>query len=154
MMRIACIFFVTSIALLNVVMGLRQAWILFRKRIDEVNGVIVSSRLGQGEECNGDGDILKLYWPVVEFEYEASGRVMRSDRISFVSSKTSDRSKVEKRLRFYQEGKSVKVFYNPDDSSEAWLKNPRKHIWTFLFWALGMTVFGVAFGMMIWKFIP
>ena len=153
-MKIACILFVSSIALLNVVMGLKQAWILFRKRIHEVNGVIVSSRLGQGEEYVGEGDMLMMYWPAVEFEYEASGRRMRGDRISFGSSKTSDRAKVRKRLRFYQEGKSVKVFYNPDDPSEAWLKNPRKHIWTFLFWALGMTVFGVVFGMVIWKFIP
>ena len=153
-MKIACILFVTSIALLNVVMGLRQAWVLFRKRIEGVNGVIVSSRLGQGEECNCDGDMLMMYWPVAEFEYEVSGRMMRSDRISFGNSKRSDRSGVKKRLNFYQEGKSVKVFYNPDEPSEAWLKNPRIHIWTSLLWALGMTVFGVVFGMMAWKFIP
>jgi Protein of unknown function (DUF3592) len=151
-MKIASVLFVATIALVNVVAGFWQAWVLFRKKIHVGNGVIVSSRLEQGEEWH-DGNKLVMYWPLVEFEYEAAGRMMRSDRISFGSSKTSNRSVVEKRVRFYQEGRNMKVFYNPDDPSEAWLKNPRKHVWTFLCWAFGMIVFGVVFGVMLWKFV-
>lgn len=151
-MKVACILFVATIALVNVVAGFWQAWVLYRKKIHVCNGVIVSSRMEQGDEWH-DGNRLVMYCPRVEFEYEAAGRMMRSDRISFASSRTSDRSVVERRLRFYQEGKSMKVFYNRDDPSEAWLKNPRKHIWTFLFWALGMIVFGVVFGAMLWEFM-
>ncbi len=152
-MKIACVLFVVLIALVNVVAGFRQTWILFRKRISVGNGVIVSSCLGQEEERIGD-EIMTIYRPLVEFEYEVAGRMMGSDRISIAAAGTSDRSAAEKRLRFYQEGKRVKVYFNQDNPSEAYLKNPRKHVWTSLFWAIGMAVFGVLMGMMVWMFVP
>ncbi len=153
-MKIACLLFVALIVIVNVVAAIRQVWVLLRTKIDVCNGVIVSSLLGQEEEWHGGDNRLTIYRPLVEFEYEAAGRMMRSDRISFAIVKTSKRSEVEKRLRFYQKGKSVKVFYNADDPAEAYLKNPRNHIWTSVFWGLGMTVFGTAFGTMIWKVVP
>lgn len=153
-MKIACTLFVTLIALVNVVAGLRQAYALLKKKVCICEGRIVASRLGQTEEWHGGSNKLMMYWPVVEFEYEAGGRRLEGDRISFATSRTSEKATAEKRLRFYPEGKRVKVFYNPDDLSEAWLKNPRKHIWTSLCVAFGMLVFGVAVGLMMWTFVP
>lgn len=153
-MKIVCTLFVTLIVLINVLAGLKQARLLFEKKIRVCDGWIITSRLRQTEEQHDGNNKLMIYWPAVEFEYEASGRRMRGDRISFATSGSSDKAAMEKKLRCYRVGKQVKVFFNPDDPSEAWLKNPRKHIWTFLCWASGMLVFGVAMGLMIWMLIP
>ena len=153
-MKIFCLIFVNSIALLNVVAGLRQAWILFRKKIYLCPGVIVSSRLNDEDEWHGGCERLRMYWPVVEFEYEAHGRRCKSDRISIAAIKTSVRKEAEKRLEPYRLGKEVSVFYDADNPTEAWLKNPRNHIGTMLGWVIVMAAFCVAMDVMIWKLVP
>ncbi len=153
-MRIACMAFVSLIALVNIVAGMKQALALVRKRIKICNGVISRSRIGEAEEWQGHANKLRMYWADVEFEYQVSGRTKLGTRISMVSSKSSKRAEVEKQLSRYPEGRVVSVFYNADDFDEAYLKNPKKHIPTFLLIALGMLVFGGLMNFMIWKVVP
>ncbi|MEO5715723.1 MAG: DUF3592 domain-containing protein [Luteolibacter sp.] len=153
-MKIACYIFITLISLVNVVAGLKQAYVLLRKKIRICDGRIVLSKVGEVEEWYGGDNELKMFWPVVEFEYVLIGRTMRGDRISLASSKTSKRSQAEKKMCHYPEGKRVRVFYNADDPAECYLKNPRQQIATFLAWAAGMIVFGAVMNLMIWKFVP
>ena len=153
-MKIFCLIFVSAIALLNIVAGLRQAWILIRKKIYVCSGVIVSSRLNDTDEWLGEGDKLRVYWPVVEYEYEADGRRRRGNRISIAIIKTSVRKEAEERLKPYCVGKETRVFYDAADPSEAWLKNPRNHIGTMLGWVVGITILAAALNFMIWKLLP
>ncbi len=153
-MKIACYIFITLISLVIVVAGIWQAYGLSRKRICGCNGVIVLATIGEADEVLGGDNPLRMYWPVVEYEYTVSGQTLKGERISIAGGKTSVRSEAEKRLRCYAVGKQVKVFYNADDAAEAYLKNPRKHIWSFLCWAFGMTLFGALMNFMIWKVVP
>ncbi len=153
-MKIACYLFITLISVVNVVAGIRQAYELFRKRICGCNGVIVLATIGEADDELGGDHPLRMFWPVVEYEYSVSDQTLKGDRISIASSKTSVRSEVEKRLRYYAVGKQVKVFYNADDAAEAYLKNPRMHIWTSLSLSVGMLIFGAMMNFMIWKVVP
>lgn len=152
-MKIFCLIFVNSIVLLNVAAGLRQAWILFRRKIQVCPGVIVSSRLNDEDEWHGGSNKLRMYWPVVEYEYEADGRRLVGNRISMAVVKSSVRKEAEKRLLPYEIGKEVRVFYDASDPSEAWLKNPRNHVGSFAGWAIFMLFFGAAMNFMIWKVV-
>lgn len=152
-MKIFCLIFVNSIVLLNVVAGLRQAWLLFRRKIHVCPGVIVSSRLNKQDEWHGGRDKLRMYWPVVEYEYEADGRRLVGNRISMAVVKSSVRKEAEKRQWPYEVGKEVRVFYDASDPSEAWLKNPRDHVSSFAGWAIFMLFFGAAMNLMIWKVV-
>ena len=149
-MKIACMAFVTLIVLANVVGGLRQAYLLFRKKIQVCSGSIVLAKLGAADEwLSGDGKSA-MFWPEVEFDYVIAGRVMKGNQISLARCKTSNRKEVEKRLLRYPRGRVLKVFYNADDPAEAYLRNPRKHIWTSLAVVIGMGVFGVGMDVMLW----
>src|SRR6478609_1863237 len=134
-MKIACIAFISLIALVNIVAGIKQAFVLFRKKIWICNGVISRSEIGEAEEWQDGSNKLRMYWPEVEYEYEPGGIKLTGNQISMAFIKTSVRAEVEKKIAAYPEGKPVRVFYNADDSTDAYLKDPRKHIWTFLFWA-------------------
>ena len=153
-MKIACLAFVTAIALINVIAALRQAWQLFQKKIYQCPGRIVASRIGSAEEWQGGNNKLMMYWPEVEFEYDAGGGTLIGNRISTTFLKTSKRREIDRIVAVYPIGKEVKVFYNPDDVTDAYLKDPRKHIPTFLFIALGMALFGGLMDWMIWVVVP
>lgn len=152
-MKIACMAFVSLIALVNIVAGIKQALVLFRKKIWICNGVISRSGIGDAEEWQDGTNKLRMYWPEVEYEYEPDGIKLIGNRISLGFSKTSVRAEIEKKIAAYPEGKPVRVFYNADDSADAYLKDPGKHIWTFLFRAFGMLVFGGLMNFMIWKVV-
>jgi len=153
-MKIACLIFISVIVLVNVIAGLRQAWSLFTRKIYQCPGWIVASRVGGAlEHMESDGK-LAMFWPEVEYEYEPGGQKMTGNRISLAFVKTSVRADVEKRVAAYPVGKAVSVFYNANDATEAYLKDPRKHIWTSLAFAIGMVVFGLLMNWMIWTFVP
>ncbi len=153
-MKYACLAFITLIALVNVIAGLRQAWVLFRKKIYQCPGWIVASRVGGAEEWLGGQNKLAMFWPEVEYEYETGGGQLTGNRISLAFIKSSVRAEVVKKIAVYPVGKAVRVFYNADDSTDAYLKDPRKHISTFLLWAIGMIVFGGLMDWMILKVVP
>lgn len=152
-MKNFCLAFVSAVVLLNVAAGLRQAWILFRKKIHVCPGVVVASHLNDTDEWLGEADKLRVYWPMVEYEYEADGRRLVGDRISMAVVKSSVREEAEKRLLPYEIGKEVRVFYDASDPTEAWLKNPRNHIASFVGWAIFMTFFGAAMNLLILKVV-
>ncbi len=153
-MKIACLIFISVIVLVNVIAGLRQAWILFRKKIYQCPGRIVASRIGGALEQQDGDNKLNMFWPEVEYEYEPAGPRMTGNRISLAFVKTSVRAGIERQIAAYPVGDTVRVFYNADDVTEAYLKDPRKHIWTSLAWAFGMVVFGVLMNWMIWTWVP
>ena len=153
-MKIACLAFITVIALVNVIGSLRQAWVLFRKKIYQCPGHIVASRVGGAEEWQGGSNKLTMFWPDVEYEYDLGGGKLTGNRISMAFTSTSVHAEVEKKIATYPLGKAVRVFYNADDPTDAYLKDPRKHILTFLLWAVVMIVFGALMNLMIWKVVP
>ena len=79
---------------------------------------------------------------------------MTGNRISLAFVKTSVRAQIERQIAAYPAGDTVSVFYNADDVTEAYLKDPGKHIWNSLAWAFGMVVFGVLMNWMIWTWVP
>lgn len=152
-MKIACLTFVTVICTINVIACLRQAWVLWRKKIHLCTGRIVAARMASAEECLGGGNPLTMFWPEVEYEYQAGGGMLIGNRISMSSQKTSVRAEVERKLAAYPVAKEVRVFYDSDNNADAYLKNPKKQIINFLFIALGMTVFGGLMNWMIWAVV-
>lgn len=153
-MKIACLVFVTAIAMVNVIAGLRQAWVLFRKKIYQCPGRIVASRTASAEEWQGGDNKLTMFWPEVVYEYEPGCGRFTGNRISMAFIKTSVRAKVDREVAAYPVGRDVRVFYDPGDVADSYLKDPRKHVFTSLFIALGMAAFGGLMNWMIWVFVP
>lgn len=153
-MKVACFAFVAAIVLINVIAGLRQAWVLYRKKIYQCPGVVVASRIGSSEEWQDWDNKLPMFWPEVEYEYEPGGGRLTGNRISMAFRKTSVRAEVMKKIAFYPVGKNVRVFYNAHDTTDAYLKDPRRDIGTSLLWALGMAIFGGLMNWMIWVAVP
>ena len=149
-MKFACLATVTIIVLVNVIVCLRQSWVLLRKKIYQCRGSIVVSRVGGAEEWQDGRDKLAMFWPEVVYEYDLGSGKLTGNRISMAFRKSSNRAEVEKIISVYRVGKEVKLFYNPDDVTETYLKNPKRQISTFLLIALGMAVFGALMDWMIW----
>jgi hypothetical protein len=114
----------------------------------------VVSRVGNAEESQDGENKLTMFWPEVEYEYEPGGGKLTGNRISMASIKTSVRAEIEKKIAVYPVGKNITVFYNASDLTDAYLKDPKRHIGTFLLTALSMMVFGGLMNWMIWSMVP
>ena len=68
---------------------------------------------------------MTMFWPEVEFEYDPGGGKLTGNRISMAFTKTSVRPEVERKMAAYPVAKEVRVFYDPDNITDAYLKNPK-----------------------------
>ena len=91
-MKFACLAFVTIIVLVNVIVCLRQSWVLFRKEIYQCRGSIVVSRVGSAEEWQDGSNKLAMFWPEVVYEYDLGSGKMTGNRISMVFHKSANRA--------------------------------------------------------------
>lgn len=87
------------------------------------SGRVIESRITEHESEDEDGHTTYTYAPVVRFEYQVAGVTYTSDRLA-VGSKIaiSNRKKVEQQIAGYPEGKLIRVYYNPQNPSEAVLE--------------------------------
>lgn len=78
------------------------------------NGVITESRLRINRDSDGD-----TYEPVISYRYMVGDQVYTSDTFRFDNMSSSDRSYQRGIVNDHPRDMAVKVWYNPDDPSEA-----------------------------------
>jgi hypothetical protein len=95
-------------------------------------GTIIESRIEVQKDSEGQTD-----HPIVAYEYTVNGQLFRSQQIDFGgegSGGTGAKSLVKK----YPSGKSVTVYYNPNNPSEAVLE--RSAVGAMLMFGLGLVI--------------
>jgi hypothetical protein len=153
LMKLACLIFVNSIVLINLIAGIWQAWKLGRLRIGTCRGVITRSEVEEHDEWRGRSRNLRMCSPKVEYTYNVSGESMKGNVISFLRVQTSNTSGTKKRLRRYPVGAQVEVFFNIEQPEQSYLINPRKHIWTTLGVVTGFVLIGYLMNSMIFRWL-
>ncbi|MFH2044887.1 MAG: DUF3592 domain-containing protein [Pseudomonadota bacterium] len=87
-----------------------------------VSGTVITSKTEERKSTEGSGSSKKTrtyYVAIIQYEYQVEGTSYTSNRVSFGGQKRgSARTLVNK----YPEGKSVKVYYDPDDPEIAALE--------------------------------
>ncbi len=83
-----------------------------------VEGVVIRSwvvETGSNVGRNSSGRV--LYYAEVEYAYAINGKAMRGDRIAMGPVSSGTRGTVEAKLAKWPENATVRVYYNPSDSS-------------------------------------
>lgn len=87
-----------------------------------VTGTIVSSEL-ESETDRHDGKPMTMYGAAIRYSYQVGGKSYESDSIQLGgTSETSRPGEFERMVARYPKGKSVKVYYDPDDPATATLE--------------------------------
>lgn len=84
-----------------------------------VDGQIITSTITSSYRS---GSSREKHIPVVEFEYSVEGKSFRGDRIRFATSIYSDYKSAEVVTKRYSVGRTVPVFYDPEDASNSVLE--------------------------------
>ena len=84
-----------------------------------VDGQIISSTITSTYSTGGSSE---KNTPVVEFEYSVEGKSFRGDRIRFATSTYADYKSAEVVTKRYSVGRTVPVFYDPEDVSNSVLE--------------------------------
>lgn len=83
-----------------------------------VDGDIVASYIHESRNSKGT----TMYRPVVKYSYDVQGKAFASERVRFGGPvSTSWRSPADRVIATYPMGQSCRVYYNPDDHTEACL---------------------------------
>ncbi len=84
---------------------------------------ITLSGVRQGRSHDSEGDLQISYYPYVQYTYQVAGTSYQGDKITFGARKTySSSAKAAAELARYSLGAQVRVFYNPENPSEAVLE--------------------------------
>ena len=107
---------------------LALGWFQFRKVMASrawpaATGRIVAAKVGR-ETQQGDADEpdRTVFFPSIEYEYEAGGMRQRGNRIAFDQRTYSKPGEAEMVLEGFPVGGAVEVFYNPGKPGEAVLE--------------------------------
>jgi hypothetical protein len=82
------------------------------------NGVVEKSELSVRRDTDSDGSSSTTYAAHVVYRYQVGGMDFSNNAIGFGSS-SGGRKKAKKKLLEYPVGKSLVVYYHPDDPSKA-----------------------------------
>ena len=107
----------------------------------QVNGIVFKSEVVSWADSDGD----TMYGPRVEYEYSVKGAILHGQRVFVGMGGSSAPGYAEEIVARYPLESSVKVSYNPEDSSDAVLE-PGISNMVYLPLGLGlfMSVFSVA----------
>lgn len=83
-----------------------------------VEGRVISSTV---QTKHGTGGDTTRYYPVVEYEYSVEGKSFRGNRITF-GTQTMDHTSAAGIAKRYSVGRSVEVFYAPEDAADCVLE--------------------------------
>lgn len=103
------------------------------------DGRVIESRIGKHIPSATDKVRTPTFYPVVRYEYTARGIRYTCDRIRFSGGTGDKRSKAKKYVDKYPVGKTVVVYYYPDDPKMAVLEPGM--VWTAFMVTLGGLVF-------------
>ena len=113
------------------------------------SGRIVEARVTESTSTDSDGDRSTYYSPQIVYEYEVMGSPIRGDKIYVgLKSSSSNYKKAQEKVAQYPIGKTVSVFYNPDDPTDAVLER-RAQTTTTLVLGIIFLVIGVCLGLPI-----
>ena len=84
-----------------------------------VDGQIISSSV---ESSYSSGSSSARHYPIVEYEYSVEGESFTGDRISFAQQSYSDYKSADVVTKRYSVGRTVPVFYDPEDASNSVLE--------------------------------
>lgn len=110
-----------------------------------VNSATVDVRVKNG--ANGTST---LYCPMIAYEYVVDGHHYMQNRLLMGAPVSSNfRSRAQKWVDRYPEGSTVKVYYNPDNPSEAVLeRKPGGAVMTL--WSVALVLVLVAIAVSVW----
>lgn len=112
--------FVGAAVLVFGVVQLRKA--LASKDWPTVSGTIISAEMISRTRQRESGGSITVYGAAVVYRYSVNGEEYESDRISYGSFSSSDRSHARSVLETYPPGRSVAVHYDPDEPGTAVLE--------------------------------
>lgn len=129
-------------------------WFFIRKDLaaskwPSVEGRIVSSSIASGLR-SGKGVSSRWYRPSVSYEFQVGGAspAFKGTEISSIITSSTDEGWARSVIASYPTGAKVRVFYNPENPSEAllevdpdWFHHASMLLVTFLFLALGLALF-------------
>ena len=91
-----------------------------------VDGTMVRSEVGGRYTASEKGKSgHTTYLPTVEYTYVVEGKDYAGRRYELIERGEGDRATIERKLRDYPVGATVKVFYDPDEPAESLLKPGR-----------------------------
>jgi hypothetical protein len=110
-------------------------------------GVISDSRIEEYQSHDRQDDVpMRMYRPVVAFDYVVGGREFRSRRFPHADVSVSVRAGAEALLEGYPKGKAVQVHVDPADHTQAVIDPALGRRWSYAWIAFGavLAVSGVA----------
>jgi hypothetical protein len=114
-----------------------------------VQGAVLSSEIITRTEREPDSHFDDYYYtPKVSYNYTVNGNGHTSDRIAFIVSEEVVKNEVQKIIDNYPVGKTVTVYYNPDNPSEAVLEPGIKDSGSMICGTTGSLIF-IIFGALI-----
>jgi len=100
-----------------------------QERFLVTKGIVVASKVKRHEADSSSG---ATYEPFVRYRYTVAGRDYSSTRYAYGMGSTSDRGHASRIVADHPPGREVRVWYDPDDPSEALLKPEVQGIHYFL----------------------
>jgi MFS superfamily sulfate permease-like transporter len=94
---------------------------LASKSWPSVTGAITSSSIQKKQTRKNNRTVIS-YYPRVQYRYTVAGKTHSADRIAFGGTAGGSRSKAQKIVNQYPSGKTLPVYYDPDDPSVAALE--------------------------------
>lgn len=85
-------------------------------------GVIDYSQVSSVQERDSDGYMRTMYFAKLKYSYFVNGSSYTSDKYEISTYKSTSRDSFVEIVKQYPSGSAVKVYYNPEDFSEAILK--------------------------------
>ena len=113
------------------------------------SGRIVEARVAESTSTDSDGDRSTCYSPQIVYEYEVLGSPLRGDKIYVgLKSSSSNYKKAQEKVAQYPIGKTVSVYYNPDDPTDAVLERRAQTTITLVLGIIFLVI-GVCLGLPI-----
>lgn len=112
------------------------------------SGTVEKSELSVSHDTDSDGTSSTTYSAHVVYSYKVGGVNYKNDSIGFGKS-SGGRKKAEKKLAEYPAGRSVTVYYDPDNATKAVLEPVATTFGLMLTIGIILIVLGVVVGLLV-----
>lgn len=115
-------------------------------------GTITSSQIKEVTRRDADGDTYTNYRPSISYSYQVADQNYEGHRLHLGATSHNDRSAVQQQLKQYPVGRTLDVYYNPNNPNQAVLTpGVGGGIWIAITMGTAFLVLGIALSMILPK---